>query len=184
MWIKWVIVSKTVCYCFCHGDGCPLNGLMLLCYVCCVCNKRVYMHARLHVYECKRLPVTLSEKSEDNLVCQSLTPTLFQPGLFVLLYMPWGCWPTSFGGFPSPISAQAHRDYRCVLRHQLHAHSENSHVGALHMHGKCFNHGDISSALGTSVLSKEVQGAPSTPSTCKIVAEWPSMSRQQVLAGN
>ena len=56
-------------------------------------------------------------------------------------------------------------------RHELHVRSENSHVGALHTHGKCFNHGDISSALGTSVLSKEVQGAPSTPSSCQNMSE-------------
>lgn len=70
-------------------DAC-LNGLVLLCYVCYVCNKRVCMHARFHVYECKCLPVTLSEMSEGNLGCQSLMPTLFELGLFVLLHMPWG----------------------------------------------------------------------------------------------
>lgn len=67
-----------------------LNGLVLLCYVCYVCSKHEYMHARFHVHERKRLPVTLSEMSEGNLGCQSLMPTLFEPGLFVLLHMPWG----------------------------------------------------------------------------------------------
>lgn len=67
-----------------------LNGLVLLGYVCYVCSKHECVHARFRVHEHKHLPVTLSEMSEGNLGCQSLMPTLFEPGLFVLLHMPWG----------------------------------------------------------------------------------------------